>query len=146
MTFTILQKDLFTLPKTYALCHCISSDIAMGKGIALKFREMGVRTQILSELKGQGTWDGNGYCVPVTTNGQRIYNLVTKERYYNKPTLKTLTDALQSMKDMIVKENTKQLAMPLIGCGLDRLNWADVQSIIQSMFKDIDIEIIVCKL
>lgn len=34
-----------------------------------------------------------------------------------------------------------KLAMPKIGCGLDRLNWDDVSYLIQDIFKDIDIEI-----
>ena len=35
--------------------------------------------------------------------------------------------------------------MPLIGCGLDRLQWEKVSEIVQEVFKDIDIEIVVCR-
>jgi hypothetical protein len=35
--------------------------------------------------------------------------------------------------------------MPVIGCGLDRLNWADVSEQIKSVFTDTDVEILVCK-
>ena len=38
-----------------------------------------------------------------------------------------------------------QFAMPLIGCGLDRLHWGKVSEMIQVIFKDTDIEILVCK-
>jgi hypothetical protein len=35
--------------------------------------------------------------------------------------------------------------MPIIGCGLDRLQWDKVSEIIKDVFKDTDIEILVCK-
>lgn len=37
----------------------------------------------------------------------------------------------------------KHLAMPKIGCGLDRLEWADVRDIIKEVFGGMDIEVIV---
>ena len=39
-----------------------------------------------------------------------------------------------------------KVAMPRIGCGLDRLNWDDVRPMIEEIFKDMDIEILVCVL
>ena len=44
-----------------------------------------------------------------------------------------------------MKNNIKKIAMPVIGCGLDRLNWADVSEQIKSVFTDTDVEILVCK-
>lgn len=37
-----------------------------------------------------------------------------------------------------------KLAMPKIGCGLDILEWNKVSEIIKDVFKDTDIEILVC--
>jgi hypothetical protein len=37
-----------------------------------------------------------------------------------------------------------KLAMPLIGCGLDKLEWANVKDIIEDVFNDMNIEILVC--
>ena len=34
MKLTIEQRDLFTVPNEYFLCHCVSSDFALGAGIA----------------------------------------------------------------------------------------------------------------
>jgi hypothetical protein len=36
--------------------------------------------------------------------------------------------------------------MPLIGCGLDRLRWDKVRNIVENVFADTDIDILVCKL
>lgn len=65
-----------------------------------------------------------------------------KEKYWHKPTLSTLRQALTCMK--ICGENSDKIAMPRIGCGLDHLNWQDVEQIIRELFADTDVEILVC--
>ena len=41
---------------------------------------------------------------------------------------------------------TTKLAMPKIGCGLDRLDWDEVYDIICEVFEDTDVEILICEL
>ncbi|MNP82819.1 hypothetical protein D3C76_1815830 [compost metagenome] len=50
------------------------------------------------------------------------------------------------MRDVCVEQEISKLAMPQIGCGLDRLKWDKVSSIIQDTFADTDVEIVVCTL
>jgi hypothetical protein len=38
----------------------------------------------------------------------------------------------------------KYLAIPQIACGLDRCRWSDVSKIIEEVFKDSGIEVLVC--
>ena len=49
--FSEVRGDLFSCPATASLAHCVSEDMAMGKGIAIVFKKRfgGVR-----ELKEQG--------------------------------------------------------------------------------------------
>ena len=49
------------------------------------------------------------------------------------------------MKHICKTHNIKKIAMPLIGCGLDRLEWYKVSEIIKRLFSNTDIEILVCK-
>lgn len=35
---TEVSGDLFTASKEYSIGHCVSADLRMGKGIAVKFR------------------------------------------------------------------------------------------------------------
>jgi len=49
------------------------------------------------------------------------------------------------MKQICLENNIKKIAMPVIGCGLDRLNWNDVSEQIKDVFADMDVEILVCK-
>ena len=48
------------------------------------------------------------------------------------------------MRSIADKEGVTKIAMPKIGSGLDKLNWLQVQTIILDVFKDMDIEIVVC--
>ena len=45
-----------------------------------------------------------------------------------------------------IPSECKKIAMPVIGCGLDRLEWSKVSEIIKEVFEGTDIEILVCKL
>lgn len=141
MTFVEESDDLFSeeIIRNCALCHCISSDFALGAGIAKQFAKMGVKKQLCEQFPKQ--WQGRGYCLMTETNGIVVGNLVTKERYFHKPTLQTLCQSLEDLRRQAPE--MKRLAMPKIGCGLDRLDWTDVREMIQEVFGRTDIEIVV---
>lgn len=148
MKLTIEKRDLFTVPDDYFLCHCVSADFALGAGIARRFAELGVKEELkaMAALQGGIQWDGVGFCIPtLAPRPHGTFNLVTKEKYNYKPTLRTLRQALADMADDDwLYESDAKIAMPKIGCGLDKLNWSDVEPLIQSIFANTNIEILVC--
>lgn len=145
MEFIEMKKDLFSVDESYALVHCISSDFALGKGIAVKFRDMGVK-KALEKMYKPLWWSGFGSCLVVDVQDRIVFNLVTKEHYYDKPTYQTIRGALLELKVDARNEGVTKLAMPLIGCGLDKLEWSKVSEIIKEIFDDTDIEILICRL
>lgn len=76
----------------------------------------------------------------------RVLNLITKERYFHKPTIITMRIALQKMKQICLENSINKIAMPTIGAGLDRLNWNDVITQIKNVFADTNIEVLICKI
>lgn len=150
MKLVYKRKDLFTVPTSYNLCHCISSDFALGEGIARQFADRGTKAALNKFYgrfmsKPEQRWQGEGYCLftPATEWGE--FNLVTKEKYWHKPTLDTMEQALRKMKELLSSNDfPKKIAMPRIGCGLDRLKWNDVEKIIEKVFEDFEIDILVC--
>lgn len=140
MTLTEIQGDLFTRTDC-ALCHCISSDFALGAGIAKKFAQMGVKKQLCDNFPSE--WHGRGYCLITETDGITVGNLVTKQRYFHKPTLETLRQALGDFREQAVQRGLCKIAMPKIGCGLDKLQWEDVREIIKDIFGETDLDIFV---
>ena len=121
-------KDLFSVDSTYTLVHCVSADFAMGAGIAKRFTEMGVKKE-LQVINKNGrclkTSDGNN-----NQNYNGVYNLITKERYFHKPTYETMASALLDLRYCCERDGITKLAMPKIGCGLDRLNLNKVYALI----------------
>ena len=53
----------------------------------------------------------------------------------------TLEKSLRAMREWCVQFGVHELAMPRIGCGLDRLHWNDVAQLIQVIFADDDMNI-----
>ena len=115
----------------------------MGAGIAKEFTNRGVKTRLL--LNYVNHWNGRGYSLfTKIDNFKGVYNLITKEKYYMKPTYNTLREALEDMKRQL--PNDCNLAMPCIGSGLDKLEWTKVKEIIEDTFRDTDVTITICKL
>jgi len=143
MTYTEIKCDLFDFDSDAYLAHCISSDFAMGAGIAKLFANKGVKKYLQTNYNYN--WDGKGYALFAPINGfLGVYNLVTKHRYFMKPTYDTMRNALMDMKSQL--PNECKLAMPYIGAGLDKLNWDKVKAIILDVFSDTNVMITVCRL
>lgn len=139
MNISVINQDLFTVPQGYYLAHCISADFSLGAGIAADFdRVYDMKSKLFKFFWGYEFDGGEALVV------DNVYNLVTKERYWNKPTYETLRAALVSMKNDCKNNLVTKIAMPKIGCGLDRLDWDQVEEIIQEVFDDTDVEILVC--
>lgn len=141
------KRDLFSVPYDYHLAHCISADFGMGKGIVVEFnRRFDMKKTLQSKYPDYLNWFTHarlgGDCI---VEG-RVLNLITKERYFHKPSIITMRIALQKMKQICLENNIKKIAMPTIGAGLDRLDWVDVVTQIKNIFDDIDMEILVCKI
>lgn len=67
--------------------------------------------------------------------------MITKPKYYHKPTYDCFERALNSLKQSCLKFKVNELAMPRIGCGLDQLNWDLVKRLIDDIFHDTNIKI-----
>jgi len=139
------KRDLFSVGDDYYFAHCISQDFALGAGIAVEFNK---RYNMAERLKQQNyfTYVCSQFAGSKCLQIDNVYNLVTKFKCYNKPTYETLRKALVMMRLNVVCDGIQKIAMPKIGCGLDRLQWNKVKEIIEDVFKDIDIEILVCYL
>lgn len=141
MTITIEQKDLFTVPQGYYLAHCVSSDFALGAGIAKVFDEVyNMRFKLFKNYPNYVYSGGDALLV------DNVFNLVTKQKYYHKPTYESLREAIETMREHLELLDVTKLAMPKISSGLDRLNWNLVYDIICETFEETDIDIVICEL
>lgn len=129
--------------------HCISADWKLGKGIAKTFRDkfpfLNLSEETKEEFKEHFTVGTCFFIINETEGYPLIANLITKEKYWMKPTYDSLRKSLEALKrEVINRGNVKRLLMPRIASGLDRLNWITVLYIIVNIFRDIDdLEIII---
>jgi hypothetical protein len=146
MIFKEEKRDLFSVEDKYYFAHCISADYQLGAGIAVEFEKRFKLKRVLNEV--------GDHKYPKCRRIDNVFNLVTKEKYWHKPTYEDLITSLEIMKLSIQLTNKydkayppiTHIAMPRIGCGLDKLEWSKVREIIKDIFKDMDIEILVCYL
>ena len=146
MEFREEKRDLFSVPDDYYLAHCISADFAMGKGIVVEFNR---RFDMKNKLKAHypdylDRWQQEKKRSGCILAG-RVFYLITKERYFQKPTYESLRGALECMKTLCGEKGVRRVAMPVIGCGLDRLEWEKVSAIIREVFSDTGVEVLVCR-
>lgn len=136
-----VRGDLFTCSDSSSLAHCISEDVRMGKGIATAFKKKFGRVE---EIRSQRQRPG-GVAV-LKCDNRFVYYLVTKQKYFHKPTYETLQLSVKAMRDHCIENAVKELCMPRIGCGLDKLDWARVRAILEKEFSDTSVRIAVYSL
>ena len=137
MTFTEIHGNLFDrkLEDNEFYVHCISADYACGAGIAKEFNKRYDLTRKLSKQEPHK-------CMMV----DNVINLVTKSKYWQKPTYDSLKESLIEFRYTLCRFSNptlfaKTLVMPRIGCGLDKLQWKNVKKIIKEIFEDTDVAI-----
>ena len=129
------RGDLFEA-KEPALAHGCNCAGAMGRGIAVGFRErwpdMYARFR---ELCDRGEFSPGDLFV-WTTDDRVIFNLATQRTWRSKANPAAIRDALARMVDHARQHRIDAIAMPRIGAGLGGLNWADVREILKEVVPD----------
>lgn len=147
-------KDLLTVDREkYVIAHCISADCAMGRGVVVPImRKHPDLKKACKEFSYGQNMNVVGKAYRYQDDTGVVYNLFSKysvrhkagfiistEQYHEQ-----LRNCLLDMKEQMIKHNEKYLAIPQIACGLDRCKWSDVSQMIEEVFKDSGIEILVC--
>lgn len=141
MTIIEKRQNIFELDrKKYYFAHCIAADCGMGAGIAVEFNK---QFHLKQTLLTYGEILNN---FPATILHNRVFNLITKARSSGKPTYVSINETINQMRELCEQNKVEYLAIPKIGCGLDKLSWPLVRTMIDSAFENTNIEILVCHL
>ncbi|XP_055842108.1 ADP-ribose glycohydrolase OARD1 [Episyrphus balteatus] len=138
LKLTEISGNIFSASEEFALAHCVGADLKMAKGIAVEFvKRFGQK----ENLRKQNVRRGG---VAVLKDGCRfIYYLVTKDLSYQPTTYETMFSSLNAMRTHMLANEVTKLAIPRIGCGVDKLIWSKVKSQIEEVFANDSIEIVV---
>ena len=129
------------LQQPNSIGNCISADARMSKGFAdfLSHKNPGLR----STCRKARLFMGQVYPFWDSTGKRYIYNLVTKERFCDKPNLSTLSKRSEAMKIHESTNGVSTIAIPKLGCGLDQMNWQEVVKLLRDIFVYADVQIVV---
>ena len=124
-----IEGDLFSSKD--CLAHCVSADFHLGTGIArqVKTRYPTTYPKDIDHNKQPlfAQW--------IEQERRYVYHLVTKQRYFEKPTYESVKTSLQQMRIHAEWSGVKRISLPRIDCGLDQLNWSEIRSLIKDVFK-----------
>jgi O-acetyl-ADP-ribose deacetylase (regulator of RNase III) len=136
--------NLFDVPQTVSLVHCVSEDFRMSSGIAVDFK---TRFGRVPELLQQHCISGSVAFLqdPPENSKRMLFYLVTKVFCTDKPRIECLRSSLQKLRSLCEQHAVRHLAMPMIGCGKDQLSWILVKEALMTTFAGTDISILICK-
>ena len=135
MRFSEKRKSLFVAAHDYHLAHSISADYIPESGVS---HEMFKRFHLTEFLR----YAGEKTCPDCVGIG-RIFTLVTTKNLGDEPTYDAVKQSITYMKQQCISENVKKLAMPRFHES-SSLGWTTIRGILDDVFGDTDIEILVC--
>ncbi len=140
VTGDLLQSD------ADALVNAVNTVGVMGKGIALQFKQAfshnfkvysaACKNKELQPGKMLAVKDHN----PVY--GEKlIINFPTKMHWRNPSKPEYIRDGLAALRELIIAENIRSIAIPALGAGNGGLNWAEVKPLIADALQDLDADV-----
>lgn len=140
-----VKENLFTNRTTHVLLQCIPwNALQANAGIAHSFNEYYPQMTMYIEkvhMYNGDTWEVSPKAILYSTGtNDSIINLLSKEMVYHKPTLKTFEDSIRDSVYIIKSHGFKKIALPLVGCGIDGLNFNDVGKILEKYYGELGLE------
>ena len=134
-----IEGDVFS--SNDSLAHCVSGDFQMESGVAKEVK----RRYPITYPKDVDHQRQSVFAQWIENEERYVYHLVTKQRYFEKPTYATLETALRQMRSHAEWSGITRISVPKIGCGRDQLDWSEVRSLIKDVFKGSNVAITVYK-
>ncbi len=139
------QGDIFD-SGAEVLVNPVNTKGVAGKGLALEFKKRFKENYDSYHDFCQTGFMNPGeihmYCVtyePITY----IANLSTKDDWRDPSQLYYVRDGLIALYGWLQRFQIKSVAIPALGCGLGGLHWKDVKPLIEKIFDNTDIHVIV---
>lgn len=130
MLKVIPEGDIFGIEGVSSFAHGCNCAGAMGKGIALQFRErfpeMYNQYKVLCKNNSYKPGDVFDY----DYGKGHIYNLATQVSWRTKAKIEYISESVTKMFELAIVDEVREIAMPTIGAGLGGLVWSDVKEVI----------------
>lgn len=140
------QGNLLESPAE-ALVNTVNTVGVMGKGIALMFKERFADNfrHYAAACKAKEVVVGKMFITEANElNGPRwIVNFPTKKHWRGDSRMEWITQGLKDLREFLVDNRVKSVAIPPLGAGNGGLDWADVRLEIEIALRDLETEVVV---
>ena len=141
----IEEGDIFAIPGVSSYAHGCNCAGAMGKGIAVQFRDMFPQMYARYKALCQAGDYRPGDVFDYDYGAGHIYNLGTQLTWRTRATTEYIRASLVRMCELARTDGVTRIAMPAIGAGLGGLHWSDVKQVIDevgNLFPDVDLYVV----
>lgn len=117
-SITVLEADMrevmnhYGKDQTVGFAHTISADFHMSAGVAVVFRQRYGRPETSDLIDKYLAYQK-------VDNGPSVYGLVTKDKYFEKPTTEDYDIAFQKLQEDFMSKKLKTLVCSAMGCVRD---------------------------
>ena len=143
---TLMRENFFNAD-VEALVNTVNCVGVMGRGIALQFKkrfpknfdEYAIACQQKEVIPGKMFVHRTGSMI----NPRFIINFPTKRHWRGTSRIEDIESGLSDLKQVIIRNAIKSIAIPPLGCGLGGLDWKIVRPKIENALQDLtDVKIL----
>lgn len=128
-----------------ALVNTVNTVGVMGKGIALQFKQRFLANFVAYAQAcklGQVQTGRMLVTEPGELTGPRwVVNFPTKQHWRNPSRMEWVVDGLQDLRNFLVSNTVRSIALPALGAGLGGLPWAAVRGYIEAALGDLPVDV-----
>lgn len=129
----IERGDIFNIPGVNNHAHGCNCAGAMGKGIALQFKNKYPKMYSEYHTLCKDSLFNPGDVFDYDYGNGHIYNLATQVSWKTPARLEYIENTVCRMLELATLDNVTKIALPAIGAGLGGLNWNDVKEILNKV-------------
>ena len=132
---TYTQGDILQ-DTSEALVNPVNCVGVMGKGLALRFKEMFPANYKAYQYACAAhlVLPGKLFVYERDLHPRYIINFPTKRHWRDISLLKDIDAGLDMLRNIVIGLNICSIAIPALGCGLGGLDWSDVKPLIHDTF------------
>ena len=145
MPVAFKDGDIFSTPGISAFAHGCNCAGAMGKGIAIVFKERWPRMFCEYRQRCRNGTFNPGDVFLWEENKELVFNLATQKTWRTKATLEAVAESLATMAEIAEMKGVTEIALPRVGAGLGGLRWEEVKAIMSELGAVRPVNLLVCE-
>ena len=124
--FTVIEQQGDLLDSPHLKAYCVSADFKLGAGLAKQIKE-----KFPSYFPTKTEYKQQVLHAQYLGHDKFVFHLIVKPRYFLKPIYRSPRKTLLALRDQMNFYRIDNFGIPQLSCGLNKLDWTEVQKINQ---------------